>query len=415
MFETHSVQNKLRSFLADRQGNFGMMTAIMLPVLFGFAGAGLELTKVMQVKSDLQNAADAATLAGATSARIAEGKKSEAQVAAEVRNAMMAADWANGLTEEEKKDANEGLDTRAISTVSPLGTDFTVTTNLSYNIKLNPLLGFIGVKTMKVGVTSTAKSSFNKGAALSMYLVLDRSGSMSFKTDTVNKSKYTCQNYTVDNWKWYPNLPSSYPCYVNKAASLKTAVSYLVDTLNKADPTYSATGATASTLVRTAAIGYDAKTYDPQKMSWGTSAVNAYVQAIPAYPLGGTDARAGLKTAYDTLKKSNPDEATQHTAKKNSSFERFIVLMTDGEMTGDSSSWDASIDASVRSTCTTAKADGIKIFTVAFMAPDRGKSLLQACATSIDNYYAPDNVEEIVEAFGDIARKAAGNISRLTN
>ena len=89
--------------------------------------------------------------------------------------------------------------------------------------------------------------------------------------------------------------------------------------------------------------------------------------------------------------------------------------MTDGEMTGDSATWNASTDASVRRTCTTAKADGIKIYTVAFMAPDKGKSLLQACATSMDNYYAPENMDEIVEAFGDIAKKAAGNISRLTN
>lgn len=392
-----------------------MMTAIMLPVLFGFAGAGLELTKVMQVKSDLQNAADAATLAGATSARIAEGKKSDAQVAAESKIFMLTQPWAQQLTDEEKKEVDAGLNTVATSKVSPLGTDFTVTTNLSYNIKLNPLLGFIGVKTMKVSITSTAKSSFNKGAPLSMYLVLDRSGSMSFKTNTVDRSKYSCPNYTSANWGQSQSRVTSNPCYVNKIASLKTAVSYLVDTLNKADPTYSAAATPSSTLVRTAAIGYDSTTYDPQKLGWGTKAVNTYVQAIPPYPEGGTDARTGLKTAYDALKKSNPDEALEHTANKNGSFERFIVLMTDGEMTGKSSNWDASIDASVRTTCTTAKADGIRIFTVAFMAPDRGKSLLQACATSMDNYYAPENVEEIVEAFGDIGRKAAGNISRLTN
>lgn len=63
--------------------------------------------------------------------------------------------------------------------------------------------------------------------------------------------------------------------------------------------------------------------------------------------------------------------------------------MTDGEMTGSSASWNYSIDQSVRNTCDTAKKDGIKIFTVAFMAPDKGKSLLQYCASSADNYYAP--------------------------
>ncbi|MGG2473810.1 vWA domain-containing protein, partial [Rhizobium sp. BR5] len=50
---------------------------------------------------------------------------------------------------------------------------------------LNPLLGFIGPKTLDIAATGTAKSTVNKGAPISMYLVLDRSGSMSFKTDTV--------------------------------------------------------------------------------------------------------------------------------------------------------------------------------------------------------------------------------------
>ena len=411
MFKIHSVQNKLLSLLADKQGNFAMMTAIMLPVLFGFAGAGLEMTKVMQVKSDLQNAADAATLAGATSARIAEGKKSDAQIAAEVNIVIMSQPWSKEFTDDEKKKAKEGLNTEAKSLVSPLGTDFTITTNLSYDIKLNPLLGFIGLSTMKVGVTSTAKSSFNKGAALSMYLVLDKSGSMSFKTDTVDKSKYSCYNYEMASWP-YPTS-STKPCYVNKITSLKTAVGFLVDTLNKSDPTYKSNGSPESALVRTGAVAYNDKSSLPQGLSWGTKKSKDYVQALSAD--GGTDANAALTTAYTALRSTNADEIKAHKDAGNASFERFIVLMTDGEMTGDSATWNASTDASVRRTCTTAKADGIKIYTVAFMAPDKGKSLLQACATSMDNYYAPENMDEIVEAFGDIAKKAAGNISRLTN
>ncbi|MBP8937527.1 MAG: pilus assembly protein, partial [Agrobacterium sp.] len=55
---TASTDKKLkRRFLADTSGNFGIMTAILLPVLLGVAGAGLELANVMQVKADLQNTA----------------------------------------------------------------------------------------------------------------------------------------------------------------------------------------------------------------------------------------------------------------------------------------------------------------------------------------------------------------------
>lgn len=411
MFKIHSVQNKLLSLLADKQGNFAMMTAIMLPVLFGFAGAGLEMTKVMQVKSDLQNAADAATLAGATAARLAEGKKSDAQSAADTNNFLAGQDYMQEMGAEEKKKTLEDSNSIASRNETSRGTEFVIKTNLNYTMKLNPLLGFIGVNTMKISVTSTATSSFNKGAPLSMYLVLDKSGSMSFRTDTVDKSKYSCYNYEMASWP-YPTS-STKPCYVNKITSLKTAVSYLVDTLNKSDPTYKSNGSPESALVRTGAVAYNDKSSLPQGLSWGTKKSKDYVQALSAD--GGTDANAALTTAYTALRSTNADEIKAHKDAGNASFERFIVLMTDGEMTGDSATWNASTDASVRRTCTTAKADGIKIYTVAFMAPDKGKSLLQACATSMDNYYAPENMDEIVEAFGDIAKKAAGNISRLTN
>ncbi len=415
MFNGAGMKTRMRALLSDRQGNFAMMTAAALPLLMGVAGAGLELTRVMQVKSDLQNAADGGTLGAATEARIAEGAKSNNELAESVKNYLGAQEWATGMTAEQKKDFEKNLSTVVTKSDTSKGSVYNITTTFSYSMPLNPMLSLIGADAITLRVTSTSQSSYNKGAPISMYLVLDRSGSMSFVTDTVDKSKSSCQNYTDANWSSYPNLRASSPCYVNKSTSLKTAVSYLVDTLNKSDPTYKAGSLPESTLVRTAAVAYNDSSFSAQNMDWGTKKTNAYVQAIPQYPTGGTNANAALTTAYNALKSSNTTEALARKTYGDNFFERYIVLMTDGEMTGASSSWNSSIDAAVRSTCATAKADGIKIFTIAFMAPARGKSLLQACATSNDNFYEPDNMDEIVEAFGDIARKAAGNISRVTN
>ncbi|WP_333630466.1 TadE/TadG family type IV pilus assembly protein, partial [Agrobacterium cavarae] len=74
-----------KSLLADKRGNFAILTALGLPLLFGAVGAGMETTRVMQVKNDMQTVLDSATLAVATHARIDEGKKSDAEYAAEVR------------------------------------------------------------------------------------------------------------------------------------------------------------------------------------------------------------------------------------------------------------------------------------------------------------------------------------------
>ncbi|MFK3780205.1 pilus assembly protein TadG-related protein [Agrobacterium sp. NPDC089420] len=411
---TASADRKLtRRFLADASGNFGIMTAILLPILLGVAGAGMELANVMQVKADLQNTADSAALAAATEARLKKGELTDAQIK-EIAKAFIAAQMEKNLTAEEKEQLEKNSPTNISSTEDARGKTYTVETTINHQLKLNPLIGFFGAKTLDVSATGTAKSTVNKGAPISMYLVLDRSGSMSFKTDTVDTKKTSCQNYTSDNWSKYPNLAKTSPCYVNKATSLKTAVSFLVATLNKSDPTYTASG--GSQLVRTGASVYTHETYAAQAVSWGTSGVVSYVdKQIPEFPTGGTDARSSLNAAYTALKKANTDEAKAHKTQENESFERYIVLMTDGEMTGNSASWSSSIDQAVRTTCETAKKDGIKIFSVAFMAPDKGKSLLQYCASSLDNYYAPENMEQIVTAFGEIARKAAGSIATLTN
>jgi hypothetical protein len=122
-----------------------------------------------------------------------------------------------------------------------------------------------------------------------------------------------------------------------------------------------------------------------------------------------------MTLALNALKSSNTTEATAHTAKGNATFNRYIVLMTDGEMTGKSANWNPALDRTVRSQCETAKADGIKIFTVAFMAPDKGKSLLSTCASASDYYYEPEDMTDLVNAFGDIANKAAKSAVRLTN
>ena len=58
MVETRKKHAACRGFMTDRGGNFGMMTAILLPVLLASAGVAMDLAKLVQVKSALQDAAD---------------------------------------------------------------------------------------------------------------------------------------------------------------------------------------------------------------------------------------------------------------------------------------------------------------------------------------------------------------------
>lgn len=210
-------------------------------------------------------------------------------------------------------------------------------------------------------------------------------------------------------------------CYIRKIQALQTAASGLFTSLNKSDP--------KGNLVRVGAVSYTDETQKASDITWGTLTSSAYVTLLPYKPTGGTNAKGAMQIAYDALKLSNTTEATAHKSKNHSKYHRYILLMTDGEMTGSSASWNSGIDKDVRALCDKAKLDGdtnkngkidgdeegITIFTVAFMAPTRGKELLNYCASGSENYYEPDDMNALVAAFGEIAEKAAKTTTRLTN
>ncbi len=52
----------LRALLKDKLGNFGIVTALILPLLLGFAGMSVDFTSAAMARNNLQNAADAAAV-----------------------------------------------------------------------------------------------------------------------------------------------------------------------------------------------------------------------------------------------------------------------------------------------------------------------------------------------------------------
>ena len=433
---THSTFTRL---MKDRAGNFGIMTAVMLPVLLGVAGVAIDLTRVMEEKNQLQALADSATL-GAASAMADKGTMTEAeaeemgtsilvgQKMQEYENAGMDPNTLAATRAELKQ--NTQADAKA-TIASNTAANYTVTMTTGYDVPLNGLTAMLGFTKMHISVTSTSQAG-REGNALSMYLALDESGSMAWDTTTVDPVNPTKQvqksrqvtktkqeTYNCGTWKnpkyctrtveyqeteyYYDTVAN----YVTKMASLKAAATAMFTELKKADPN--------SELIRVGADSYDDKTKAEQPIAWGESAVSTYVTNLPGVPDGGTDATGALLNAFNALKAANATEKNAHDAKKNTSFERFIVFMTDGEMTGNSSSWNKTLDDKVRTQCKQAKDDGIKIYTIAFMAPDNGKSLLSYCSSGDDYYYEPTNMTQLVQSFGEIARKAAKTGTRLTN
>lgn len=388
MDDKQTVMQRLRSLPKAQGGNFAIMTALALPILLGIGGAAFELARAMQIKTDLQTVADSAVLSATTKARLALGKMTDAEMIAAANQYIAASSFAQEVPPEEKEHFVTGVGGSVTRNKTEKGEEFHVRSDISYAMKLNPLLSFIGHDYLNIAVSSTAKSSYNNGAPISLFMLLDRSGSMVQNSGTAG---------------------------VTRMASLKLAVKYLVETLQKSDPSFSASATPASQLVRTGAVAYNENAFKEETLKWGTSATLQYVNNMPDNPSGLTSAVNALKIATKALEKKNTTESAAHQAAGNASFQRYIIFMTDGEMTGSNGKWNSSIDASVRQLCTAAKADDIIMFSIAFQAPVKGKSLLEACASSTAHYYAPEKMEELVAAFGDIARKASSSISTMTN
>ncbi|WP_210166474.1 TadE/TadG family type IV pilus assembly protein [Neorhizobium galegae] len=400
----------------DRAGNFGIITAAMLPVLLAVGGVAVDLTHVMEEKNKLQALADSATLAAAA-AMADKGTMTVEEAQTLAKNFLLGpkkADIRNsGLptAEQDAQIAKIEKDTTALATIataSNTAASYEVSMKSAYEVPLTGLTSFLGFTAMRVSVDSKSASG-REGNALSMYLALDESGSMAWDTTTVDPTNPTKQeSYDCTTGWQYKTCTRTVPNYLSKMLSLKTAAAVMFAELKKADPN--------SELIRVGADSYDDKTKAEQKIDWGTTAASTYVNKLPAVPDGGTDASGAMTNAFNALKAANAAEKTAHDSKKNTSFERFIVLMTDGEMTGNSSSWSKTLDTKVRGICDQAKTDGIKIYTIAFMAPDNGKSLLEYCSSGkAEYYYEPDDMTTLVESFGEIARKAAKTGTRLTN
>ncbi len=414
MSTLHSLRSSASRLWNDRGGNFAMISAILLPVLLGAGGVAIDLTNLAASRHQLQTAADSAALAAATA--LANGKVSTDADAQALAKDFIGAQMSTYLANDATAIAAVKSASTVTVTTTPNGTkskiyDVSVTT--SYSVPLSALSRFLGYNSKSVTVASTAENGQKDSqGGLSMYLALDRSGSMSFITDTIKSQTDKCQNYTSDNWSQYPNLKSTAPCYVRKIEALQSAASAMFTALNAADTS------TNHDLIRMGAVSYTDSMQTAKPINWGTGDASAYVSALPALPTGGTDASGAMQTAFNALKSSTDGSDTEtkaHASKNHTGFTRSIVLMTDGEMTGSSSSWSSSIDTKVRNLCTQAKADGIQIFTVAFMAPQKGKDLLSFCASSTGNAYQPDSMAKLVADFGDIAAKATSSLTRLTN
>lgn len=378
----------LRRLLKDKYGNFSVMAALILPVGLGAAGLAFDASRMISTKTALQNAADAAALAAAS------GLANKGLTIGEAKTLavdFVAGQMSNNLDSEEELETPFDFSSCTSVTATEettVGTakkyDVKVTT--CYDVDYTALSAFLGKSGGRLTVSSSTESTTESKNALSMYLVLDRSGSMSEYTDTVSGS-YTCR-YGRRTYTCYS--------YYDKITALRMAATNLMDQLAASDP--------STVLVRTGAVSYNSAMQTPTDLAWGETSTKSYISALTA--TGGTDSSLAFKTAYQALSASTEDSA--HMNKNGQVPSKYIVFMTDGDNNYTTA------DTATKGWCDQARAAGIEVYSVAFMAPDRGKALLNYCATSSAHYFAAEDADDLNAAFEYIGERATETTTRLT-
>lgn len=375
------------------------MSALILPMLLGTAGLAMDATNMILSKNQLQDATDAAALAVSTN--LASGKVDGTTGQTLGKNFVVGrfANYGDSAAVAAMKAATTVSITTTVS--ASAGKTFSVAVNSSLGVPMSPLTRMVFSSDVSVAAVSKTTSATGGARALSMNVLLDDSGSMA----EVISQKTVCTFYFLGI------CLGTKTEVLTKTQALKDAAVAMFDAFDKSDPN--------KKMIRTGAITYANGIRSQSVMDWGTTAPRETINKMTALPSGGTDATTAM-TAADKLVRANQygtdTETVEHKKKvPDVDADRVIVLMSDGEMTGPYALWGSTYDANVRTACTTAKDGGIKIFTVAFMAPEKGKALLKFCASSSDNYYEPETVDTLVAAFAAIAKKAADQTSRLTN
>lgn len=348
-----------RKFGADRRGNVMMIFGLFMVPLFLFVGAAVDYTRALDARTKMQSVADLATIAATKEFLKDNVTAAQAEAIAEgIFNSQI-----NGNPEFYGTLKNIKPNISATKTKVDGVTTTRVEVGATAEIDLLLANAVSDMKLFDLGVRSVSENSAEAVGAISMFLVLDKSGSMGG----------------------------------SKIASLKQATDDLLSQLAAADPD--------KKYVRTGAAAYNTNVTQFEKLDWGVTHTNTYTQAL--FAGGGTNTGAGAKVGYNQLKKNKED--LEHDKKSGQKPSRFMLLLTDGS--NNQSSWDKD----TIKYCNKAKKKNIEVYTVAFQAPASGEKLLKDCASSADHYFDASQSAELVAAFKEIGAQVAEAIPRVTN
>ncbi|MCP4184441.1 MAG: VWA domain-containing protein [Hyphomicrobiales bacterium] len=347
-----SIFKQAKQFFAHESGNIAITFAIsFLPIMLS-VGAAIDYSRASDLHTRVANATDAALLAAVASVMDDVDINDTAAV-----NARLNAEFEPFFLANMHGESSYEYNGYTIS-FDPVTKGVAVDVDIDYK---TTIFGIVGMNRWEADVQAATGMQVDDGGSFSMFLVLDRSGSMNG----------------------------------SKMVSLKTAVGKMISNFEKADP--------KGEYFRMGAVAYDSKMWRDQEIDWDLSKTATYVNAMSAR--GGTNSSDAVNEAYIQLK--DRKEIDFHQNKNGQKPQLIMVFMTDGNNGGGRNS---RANALTRATCEKARRDEIAVYTVAFRAPKGGQALLEDCATDSAHYFQPENTDELINSFNNIGKDVSGNL-----
>jgi Flp pilus assembly protein TadG/uncharacterized protein YegL len=468
-----NLSQKLIDLLKNNQGNFALVAALLLPVLFLAAGISLQYATSTNLKSRLQMAADSASLA--TVSRIADGGMASDD-AEEFAEQIFLAQMSEDI---ERFDVVD-LTPNPVFTETTNGgvTTWTMKIEASASFASTPLLSILGYGNMDVSVLSSATSGNEEvQGALSMGVIVDISGSMYWPIDEAAALQSILGEDRGDASRVSANLYDAFYVYGLSEDQIKFVIGNY-DTndcadveRNNSDRTnfLSAIGEPTSTDSDTAYNYCYGPAYAAEKNGSADELLSKWDQIFPVIaPSKLRNLKDAASTLFDQLTTADPEtkyvrtgsaayrnylhstyemqwgvdgtnafieslDADGGTAstdavdfvldklKSSDNTEKSEHLAKNGQIPDrfillmtDGANNHTSDDTATKQLCDEAKADDVTIFSVAFAGPSKGQELMKYCSSGDAFYFEPETVDSLIIVFELIGTSTAKTLTRLT-
>ncbi len=194
----------VRDFRTNRRGNVAVITALAALPMVAAMGCALDYSMASMVKTKLQAAADAASLATVSiNSSVVTTAKNMSGNGTVTGGSTFATGYFNAnLAQAPENNAYTQTSLTPSATVTKTGTTITATVSFTAQVPTY-FMGIMGYKNIALSGTSTASYTFP--TYINFYLMLDVSGSMSFPSTLAEQSRLMAVN--PDNLNGSPGYP----------------------------------------------------------------------------------------------------------------------------------------------------------------------------------------------------------------